>query len=763
MPLCLVWYGDFFMLIFLSFRIFLIINQVMKIAINFNYMRKVYVLLVVVFSFSFLAKGQKIESRFDYNFKSSVKHSKSNSKAEEIIFKEDFEDVQFGEMPKGWYVFDVDEQNPDYLYVLNMKCQKWNVQSTNSKKMSMVTSFFDPVGTSDDWMFTKKINLPNIASDEVILLRFQEYALGNDVSLNSYEVRIMENEPTKGNIETSKIIAPLKEARRGGVDVAINLSTYANKSVYIAWRDHSNDKYILGIDNIKVVKAKKVTKLAFSGFEDKNLVLSMPIVPENNSADFGVEFRNAGTEDINNFTVVCNINGADLEEQKITLTKPLKCEEHYVFNLASKLALVKEGECEIQVKVTKVNDVDLAEPLKVEKIKFTVYENNANMPNVKVLSETFTSSNIKDCNFWNWLVNTWIEKQNGNANYIKYPIKEDPYTLELCKQRLAYYQTEEKVPVQYLQGLKHEVVENMTNPTNYLTSLKSCISIKSEPKYNDKKVTVPFTLNPVITTSDFVLLVAICEKKTTGNVGTNEQKEFNNILMAMPTGATGTSLNLTKGKKIEDVLEVDMSDTHVEEMSDLIAIIFVQDSKSKQVLHSETFDIKEATVEVTGVSLSEITKKLKVGETATLTATVEPNNATNKNVTWSSSDVNIAKVDASGLVTAVAEGNANIVVKTEDGDFTDTCKVTVTKATDINDNIANNIKIYPTLVENSLVVETSQVSKTCEVWLSIYNQTGKKVKTIKLTSQKQFINVSSLQAGMYMAKIGNKVIKFVKK
>ncbi len=72
-----------------------------------------------------------------------------------------------------------------------------------------------------------------------------------------------------------------------------------------------------------------------------------------------------------------------------------------------------------------------------------------------------------------------------------------------------------------------------------------------------------------------------------------------------------------------------------------------------------------------------------------------------------------------------------------------------------------SLKLYPTLVSNGFTIELQNTFEVC--LLEIYDQTGKKVKTIKLTSQKQFVNVSSLQAGMYMAKIGNKVIKFVKK
>ena len=82
-------------------------------------------------------------------------------------------------------------------------------------------------------------------------------------------------------------------------------------------------------------------------------------------------------------------------------------------------------------------------------------------------------------------------------------------------------------------------------------------------------------------------------------------------------------------------------------------------------------------VKVSGVKLSAANLKLAVGgEPSTLTATVEPDNATNKNVSWSSSDPTVATVVA-GVVTPVKAGAATITVTTEDGDHSAACKVTV--------------------------------------------------------------------------------------
>lgn len=84
-----------------------------------------------------------------------------------------------------------------------------------------------------------------------------------------------------------------------------------------------------------------------------------------------------------------------------------------------------------------------------------------------------------------------------------------------------------------------------------------------------------------------------------------------------------------------------------------------------------------APVSVTGVKLNKTSTTLAEGATETLTATVEPSSAANKNVTWNSDNPSVATV-ANGKITAVKQGSANITVTTVDGGKTAKCAVTVT-------------------------------------------------------------------------------------
>ena len=98
------------------------------------------------------------------------------------------------------------------------------------------------------------------------------------------------------------------------------------------------------------------------------------------------------------------------------------------------------------------------------------------------------------------------------------------------------------------------------------------------------------------------------------------------------------------------------------------------------VTKTTTYDItvSAVVVPVTGVTLNKTSTSIEEGSSETLTATVLPSNATNKNVTWSTSNSGVATVN-NGTVTAVKAGTATITVTTEDGSKAATCNVTVTE------------------------------------------------------------------------------------
>lgn len=90
-----------------------------------------------------------------------------------------------------------------------------------------------------------------------------------------------------------------------------------------------------------------------------------------------------------------------------------------------------------------------------------------------------------------------------------------------------------------------------------------------------------------------------------------------------------------------------------------------------------TSNSDEEYVEVKGVKLNEQTHTMSVGENFNLVATIMPENATNKDVIWTSSNEAIATISGTGIIKSLKAGTTTITVKTQDGGFTDTCTITV--------------------------------------------------------------------------------------
>ena len=93
--------------------------------------------------------------------------------------------------------------------------------------------------------------------------------------------------------------------------------------------------------------------------------------------------------------------------------------------------------------------------------------------------------------------------------------------------------------------------------------------------------------------------------------------------------------------------------------------------------YTASAEITVLSVAVTGVSISPTSAIIEIGETVQFTSSIRPSNATNKNLSWSVSDVAIASVDGQGNVTGLSQGTATVTVTTADGGFTASAAITV--------------------------------------------------------------------------------------
>jgi len=138
-------------------------------------------------------------------------------------------------------------------------------------------------------------------------------------------------------------------------------------------------------------------------------------------------------------------------------------------------------------------------------------------------------------------------------------------------------------------------------------------------------------------------------------------------------------------------------------------------------------------VSVTGVTIDSTTITLENGNSRLLAATVEPSDATDKRITWESSDTEVATVSLNGSVKAIGPGTATISVTTNDGMFTDSCTVNVLQAIGISSSTSEQgIRVYPNPFTDKISIHFEDMGNINS--LDILSITGQVV--MKLDKQK---------------------------
>ena len=165
--------------------------------------------------------------------------------------------------------------------------------------------------------------------------------------------------------------------------------------------------------------------------------------------------------------------------------------------------------------------------------------------------------------------------------------------------------------------------------------------------------------------------------------------------------------------------------------------------------------------EVTSIALSEEALTLRVGEQATLTATLLPEDAADKTVEWGITDAAVATV-SNGVVTAIAKGSAQIWVKATAVGLADTCDVTVLGAMDQTTATYNAVKDASCLVDGAKVFFGT--SKEGEDYImGIYNEETSKnnIKGVAATYSENRHTVTAEQAYAYTVKREGDYIIFI--
>jgi hypothetical protein len=211
----------------------------------------------------------------------------------------------------------------------------------------------------------------------------------------------------------------------------------------------------------------------------------------------------------------------------------------------------------------------------------------------KPLLEKFTSSTCGPCAGYN--TNTfspYYATNSNNVNLINYqvnwPGSGDPYYTAETGVRRNFYS---------VSGAPTLFIDSKTSASGTTAALQTEVNTQaSKPGYfavSSTKNLVGNTMNVEVTTTPYVngqyrLFVAVVEKTTTGNVASNGETSFKNVMMKMMPDANGTVLDCTANTAITTNLSVDLTGTFKEAdfATDHDVIVFIQDYTTKEIMNS---------------------------------------------------------------------------------------------------------------------------------------------------------------------------------
>ncbi len=260
------------------------------------------------------------------------------------------------------------------------------------------------------------------------------------------------------------------------------------------------------------------------------------------------------------------------------------------------------------------NDATSAEILETE-IKGSVVSREVTR---RPLFEMFTSSTCPPCapfniNFFNNFAASNAEDLTVIKYQMNWPGAGDPYyTPEGGTRRLYYGIT--GVPSVVLDGSQIAANSSVVNNAfQNALQVPAFVDISGNYEVEGNNIIIEGSVMPYIDFSNVRLHVVVVESVTYGNVGGNGETEFHYVMHKMLPNAQGTTVSLTADEAYEFSHNYNMSNTNVEEMDDLMVVVFLQNHATKEVYQSnhmeygivETFSVSFDVVDASGEPITD--------------------------------------------------------------------------------------------------------------------------------------------------------------
>ncbi len=315
--------------------------------------------------------------------------------------------------------------------------------------------------------------------------------------------------------------------------------------------------------------------------------IDVPAYTEAGNVDISCTIKNAGLSNVDSVDLNYQINGGAIITENVAGLN-LQTTENYSHTFATPWAGTP-GDYTLDVWVSNFNgggdDDDTSNDAKSMALSIAT-QSTQTLP----FFESFTSSTCGPCAPFNsGVFNPFMENHPDDIAVIKYqmswPAPGDPYYTEEGGVRRGYYGVS-FVPDLYTGGNQTGTNSGSVNSAyDYENSKPAFFEMTSSLSISGDNVYVDVNIMPFISV-DMKVNIAVVEVQTTENTGNNGESSFENVMMKMLPDADGTIVSFEAGTNTEINETFNMSSTNVEEMDDLMVVVFVQDDTTKQVMQS---------------------------------------------------------------------------------------------------------------------------------------------------------------------------------
>lgn len=408
---------------------------------------------------------------------------------------------------------------------------------------------------------------------------------------------------------------------------------------------------------------------------------------------------------------------------------------------------LQPGSYEVKVNILKVNTNEDDDATNNEMIVncACAYGSTDRIPMI----EHFSSSSCPPCVSVNTMMNSFTANNPGRFGYVKYcmnwPGNGDPYYVAAEGGVRRTYYGVSGVPTLYLDGVTRSSSGFQATFDN-AAAIPAYADIRGFFNVEGNTVNIAFDVMSYVAMENVRMYVIVNEKETKNNIGGNGETSFHHVMMKMIPDAQGTTLTMDGCESRHFEFTQDMSGTHVEEMSDLEVVVFLQNNGSREIYNSHFLNeggdypapVENLMVTVednreTGVATASWDAPAGVtpqGYKVILNGEVVEELTTKISYSFDIEDgeFNVIEVQAiyNGYTSVMAAAGVNYVWS-------------------ISENNTVKCQLFPNPANENVLVMANE--KLTEV--RVYNTLGMLVSTIKANSSAQYIDVTKLANGIY--------------